>query len=170
MKDTHTFEVAGLGKAPFRFHHYERKSYQACPGAPIQPGGSCKYCGQGITDTYYIVSSDNKMFTVGSTCVNKTGDKGLYNKVQRIANRVKREQQIEREEKRIKRARFDVLEEIPIRHALSRKPHCQEWAAKKGMTMLDWSEWMFANSGHSGKMRVTRHLEKIEKELKNQST
>lgn len=73
----HVFERAGLGKAPFRFVGFYEKTYQACPGAPIQPGSTCDYCGQGIMICCEILSADGKRFKVGSDCVNKTGDRGL---------------------------------------------------------------------------------------------
>ncbi len=44
----HVFERAGLGLAPFRFVGMEEKTFQACPGAPIQAGSSCDYCGTGM--------------------------------------------------------------------------------------------------------------------------
>src|SRR3990167_5391821 len=31
---THKFERAGLGKAPYKMVAFERRTYQACPGAP----------------------------------------------------------------------------------------------------------------------------------------
>lgn len=160
---THVFEEAYLGNAPFKYDHYEHIIYQACPGAPVQPGGSCDYCGQAISDAFFIQSADGKLFKVGSSCVAKTGDRGLYNRVKREAGRIKREQQVERDKVRIANAE-ELLDEIPIRHALSRKPHEQKWAANKGLTMLDWVEWMFANAGHSGSIKTARYIEKISKE------
>lgn len=74
---THVFEAAGLGKAPFRCVGVVEVTYQACPGAPIQPGGSCDYCGTGISIHCKIKSADGKEFKVGSDCVRKTGDAGL---------------------------------------------------------------------------------------------
>lgn len=72
----HPFEAAGLGKAPFKCVGYEYRTFQACQGAPVQVGGSCRYCGQGICHTYLIKSSDGKTFPVGSNCVEKTNSKG----------------------------------------------------------------------------------------------
>jgi hypothetical protein len=75
----HAFEKAGLGRAPFRCVGFSVEKYQACPGAPIQVGGSCAYCGTGIMDTYWIRGSEPgaKTFKVGSDCVRRTGDAGL---------------------------------------------------------------------------------------------
>ena len=73
----HKFESAGLGKAPFRFIGYEHKTYQAHPSAPVQVGGSCDYCGQGISNMYHVKSADGNRFKVGSDCIAKVDDKGL---------------------------------------------------------------------------------------------
>lgn len=74
---THVFELAGLGKAPFRLIGVEYKHYQACAGAPVQPGGNCAYCGTGIIECLVIKSADDRTFIVGSDCVRKTGDAGI---------------------------------------------------------------------------------------------
>lgn len=68
----HPFERAGLGMAPFRFVGHFVSKYQACPGAPIQPGSSCDYCGTGIMDVFRIRSTDGKEFKVGCDCVRRT--------------------------------------------------------------------------------------------------
>jgi len=92
----HVFEKAGLGKAPFRCVGYERITYQACPGAPIQPGGCCDYCGTGIIDAFTIRGSDGAKFKVGCDCVMRTGDAGLIKAFKshpeyRAAQKVKRQ-------------------------------------------------------------------------------
>lgn len=73
----HCFERAGLGLAPFRCVDMITKKYQACQGAPVQPGGCCDYCGNGIMFCFVIKSRDGKTFEVGSDCVARTGDAGL---------------------------------------------------------------------------------------------
>jgi hypothetical protein len=79
----HRFEAAGLGKAPFEVESFQICKYQACQGAPIQPGASCDFCGTGIMLVYVIRSADNRRFKVGCDCVEKTGDAGLINAVRR---------------------------------------------------------------------------------------
>lgn len=50
------------------------EKYQACPGAPIQPGSSCDHCGTGIM---YVVQlrnvDDGSTMKVGTTCAEKVG-------------------------------------------------------------------------------------------------
>lgn len=75
----HCFENAKLGKAPFRVVGFEVRKYQACPGAPVQPGASCDYCGTGIMNVFHIKGAgvEDTPFKVGCDCVAKTGDGGL---------------------------------------------------------------------------------------------
>jgi hypothetical protein len=58
----HPFEAANLGRAPFSVVGYAREVYQACHGAPVQPGGMCDYCGAGLVHVYRVRSSDGKVF------------------------------------------------------------------------------------------------------------
>lgn len=66
----HTFEQAGLGKAPFRFvGMFEKRGPIPCPdgtmiGAPGQPMGTCDFCGNGIAQCCQIESADGKIFVV----------------------------------------------------------------------------------------------------------
>lgn len=73
----HVFERAGLGIAPYEFLGVQKMAYQACQGAPVQPGTSCHYCGMGIMYAYQLKSSDGKKFHVGCDCIAKSGDAGL---------------------------------------------------------------------------------------------
>lgn len=73
----HLFQRAGLGLAPFEFVGHERRAYQASPDAPVQPGGSCAYCGTGIIDCFKLRSRDGHNFIVGSDCIAKAGDDGV---------------------------------------------------------------------------------------------
>lgn len=69
----HPFTRAGFGPAPFRCTGMSVLKYQACHGAPIQPGTSCDYCGTGIMYAFWIVNADeSRRFKVGCDCVAKT--------------------------------------------------------------------------------------------------
>lgn len=97
----HTFERAGLGKAPFRCTGFQVKKFQAHPDAPVQPGASCAYCHTGIMQCFEITSRDGKKFEVGCDCVDKTGDRGLIRSYKqhpmvRAANRAKSQARDER--------------------------------------------------------------------------
>ena len=41
-----------LPAPPWRYLGMTVEKYQACPGAPIQPGASCDHCGTGIMDVH----------------------------------------------------------------------------------------------------------------------
>lgn len=73
----HLFERAGLGLPPYEFRGHERRAYQAAPDAPVQPGGSCSYCGTGIIDCFKLRSRDGHNFIVGSDCIAKAGEDGI---------------------------------------------------------------------------------------------
>jgi hypothetical protein len=111
MSTTHLFERAGLGLAPFRFVRRYSASYQACPGAHVQPGAACDYCGTGIYNVFVVQSSDGREFKVGSDCVLKTGDYGLV-QVVRNARRVQaRERRVARaQQARAERAQRAVAD------------------------------------------------------------
>ena len=61
--NVHAFDMAGLGKAPFKCVGYAKNTL----------GGVCSYCGTGLLYEYKIVSADGKSFVVGCECVKKTG-------------------------------------------------------------------------------------------------
>ena len=159
----HVFERAGLGKAPFKFTGFEHKTFQATPDAPIQVSGSCDYCATGISDMYWILSSDGKRFKVGSTCVDKTADKGLINPMKRVMNRIKRERTNERADVRIKVARELLKASETVRTALAGEHSPNAWRAEKGETRLDWALWMMANAGRKGRLTVASVVERLAK-------
>jgi hypothetical protein len=154
----HPFERAGLGKAPFRFIGSERKTFQAHPGAPIQVGGSCDYCGTGIIEHCYIRSADGKTFKVGCDCVMKTHHKGtpLYTAAEKALKAARKATKETNERARIKAAKA-ALEENP--ELLADRPHSRKWAADKGMTARDEVLWYLAHAGRQGQMMATKAIE-----------
>lgn len=78
----HPFEAAGLGRAPYRCVGMAERTYQAAPGLPVQAGGCCKYCSNGIRYAYIIRGSDGVTFDVGCDCVEKV-DAELYRQTKR---------------------------------------------------------------------------------------
>jgi len=169
----HKFEAAGLGLAPFRYvgcyedrgpHRSEINGVTVEVGAPGQPMGTCAYCGQGIALCFQIRSSDGRTFVVGSDCVEKTGDRGLQ-AVKNDARKMARAAQLGREETRIAAAQALLALDGPVARALAAKPHTHAYRASLGETQLDATRWLFECSGHSGKMRATRAVERLAKEL-----
>lgn len=112
----HPFERAGLGKAPFRCVGFYVSKFCAAPGAPVQPGSACDYCGTGIMNVFSILSADGKASKVGCDCVRKTPDKALIAEVKRFkADAAKKERiakaKAEREAYQFKRA-AEVAERV----------------------------------------------------------
>jgi len=162
MSAQHVFERAGLGRAPFRFIGCVRKvgpidlGNGMFVGAPGQPMGACKYCGQGIAECCLIEDADGKTFEVGNVCVRKTGDAGLRKAVEAHARRARAASA----DARILRA-LDALAEPEVKAALAARPHPQPWGAAKGLTLADWADWMFRNAGRTGRVKVARAIEAI---------
>lgn len=153
----HKFELAGLGRAPFRFVRVERRVYQACPDAPIQPGGSCAFCGEGLIECYVIRSSDAREFIVGCVCVYKTDDRGLIDLVKRAANKAKCEAKHARDAARIEACRR-MLDNDAVWSALEALPHPRGFA---GASLATWCTWMLRNSGARGSIEVCKVVEPI---------
>lgn len=75
----HPWERAGLGQAPYKFIGASREVYQAVPGdpnCPVQPAGSCDFCGQAIWDQCHFESADGKRFKVGCDCAGRANEGG----------------------------------------------------------------------------------------------
>lgn len=75
----HTFEISGLGKAPFKVVQPKQHAIEA--GATF----FCEHCGTVIKNRHFIKSADGKVSVVGVDCLKKTGDAGLVQGVKRLA-------------------------------------------------------------------------------------
>ena len=106
----HPFELAGLGKSPFRYSGMRENVYSAAPGHS-QAGGCCAYCYQGIRYECVIKSSDGKVFTVGMDCVNKLGrkDNKLVSEVKRAKLLIEKAKRDEAREKRREENRLKLI-------------------------------------------------------------
>lgn len=159
LPQIHRFESRGLGKAPFQIVGTERCTYQACPGAPIQPGTTCDYCGTGISEVWWVRSSDGKVFKVGCDCVFKTGDSGLKNVVEESRKKVarlKRQAKVKEEKKRVMAA-FDAWDQV--KEQFTKDPHPTPYMAEAGHTMADYLSFLLTRGGHTGRMKATRIIE-----------
>lgn len=100
----HPFELAGLGRAPFRcVGVYQIPSQALAAQNPdaynnalrMMPRGygcgTCNFCGQAIMNCYLINSADGRKFAVGCDCVEKTADGPLITKVEAERRRIERE-------------------------------------------------------------------------------
>lgn len=157
MTDTvHKFEAAGLGIAPYKLTAFKVVIFQACPGAPVQVGGSCDYCGTGIKDHFFLLSTDGRSFKVGSSCITKSGDKGLIKRAQDASRATKRKRAAQSAKERVAALRTYLSTEDGKRAAKA-VPTPLGWAED---TLFDWALWMLANSGQAGKLRAIRTINK----------
>ncbi len=159
-----------LPDGPWKFIGSESRTFQACPGAPLQVGGSCDHCGTGITDTYIFAAPTGERFKVGSTCVykmikqgktdndvpaalQKAGDaiRHARNKASRIRAKAKRVTQ--------RAAAVELLDQH--RAAADAIPHPNKWRADKGDTLADWAAWMLHNGGGPASVQVAERLQKL---------
>ncbi len=174
----HPWESCGLGKAPFRCVGSGRETYQAIPGdpnCPIQPGTSCDYCGQGISNVAYMKSADGKSFKVGFDCAEKVYS--ALNKAHALADedakaraKLRRERLEMERTKRFEKAKEKkkeleaTLETEEMRTKLSALPHPRGFKNREtgeALTLLDWATWMLENAGDKGRREVLKKLKTI---------
>lgn len=148
-KTVHKFELAGLGKAPFRFIGVEEKVYIAYSGAPAQPAGTCDYCGMGIKYVFRCESADKKVFGVGCDCIQKHGDRGLIKLISSAEKAIRDARNAKAKERKIAKlaARVEkAKEKLPtIQGKLASLPHPNQYFASQGRTLLDYVNWCFEN-------------------------
>ena len=161
---SHPWELAGLGHAPYRLLASGTCTFQACPEAPIQPGTSCDYCGQGISVVYSIRAACGSIFRVGCDCVRKAtagrdDSAEVASKVEAAAK--KHRNALARASKaRRDSANADTLATLRAANIerLSSLPHPRGF---EGKTALDWLDYMIAHCGAAGRARVVRDLQAL---------
>jgi len=80
---SHTFELSGLGKAPFTIIHPKLNAFE-------NDGVFwCEHCGTTIKNRNFVKSYDGKVSVVGIDCLEKTGDAGLIAGAKRIAKELR---------------------------------------------------------------------------------
>lgn len=153
----HRFEAAGLGPAPYRYLGCEKVAYQACQGAPIQPGGCCEYCGTGIIWRFYLRAADGREFYVGGDCILRAGDAGLQRAIAVDVRKHEREVKDAREQKVI--AAFDAHLDAHPEFWEARgagRPHPSSYYAGRGKTFADYLQFCWASSGQAGRAKLAR--------------
>ncbi len=157
----HPFEAAGLGRAPFKCTGMETRKYQACPGAPIQPGGCCDYCGTGIYDCYAIKSADGRRFIVGCDCVAKVVKACARTDFEREAaamtnaiNKIKTDAKHARDDAKIAEAKALLAANADALNGVWYSPS----PMKHARTVAEQIEWMLHNGGRALKVRGAKLL------------
>jgi hypothetical protein len=168
--EVHPFEQAGLGKYPYKYLYAKREVYVACPGAPVQPGGSCDYCSTGIYYQFWLESADGKKFKVGSECIMKanrksrTGATPEERKSEYILKKAvtdyKRNVVKDAQKERVRLALEFLDNNEDFREVLNAIPR-PGWKGEQ--SMFDYIEWMRRNSGLAGNMKITKYIEGLQK-------
>jgi len=165
----HPWEVAGLGKYPYRVLGVEvRVGPIHLPngmmvGAPGQPMGTCDYCGQGIKDCYKILSADGKRFEVGCDCVRRAyAEAGVRvpAAVEKL-EREKRQAAAKAKAKRVRERLDEILANPPA--VLVEEKVVLPWGEER--SLLDDLKRALLCCGDAGR---ARHLKRIEKVIAGQ--
>lgn len=157
--EIHAFERAGLGLAPYTFVGLEKRTYQACYGAPTQPGASCMFCATGIVYLFWLRSADGKKFFVGSDCIQKSGDAGLQRVIDPYVKAHEKEIREERENFYIGEfAKYVTETNYFATPALLNTPHPSRYYASLGRTLGDYQKFCYDHSGKSAKAKMARRI------------
>ena len=167
--ETHVFEKAGLGKAPFKYIGFSELSERRVTDAQgfthhIAAGGSCDYCGAAIHYAMWIQDANGKRFKVGCDCVEKTGAKGIKKHVaaaKKQQAKAAREKAKAKEVVRIAAAQENYKMHRNIFVSELHPKRLIDRATCRPLSLYDYFNWIFANAGHTGKLKATRQIEKM---------
>ncbi len=153
----HKFELAGLGKAPFKFVAMSVNTI-TYPDGTTKAGGTCDYCSTGISNEFHIKSADGKLSKVGCNCIEKVGDKGLL-QAYKSSPEFRRAQALKRQAKdalvtsELKKLIADNSEK------LASQPHPHGFIdreTKLPLTRLDHCKYVFGICGAAGRAQMLK--------------
>jgi len=155
----HAFEVAGLGKAPFRFVGAS-ENVITYPDGTQKAGGTCDYCGTGIRTECFIMSADGKQSKVGCNCIEKVGETGIL-KAYKSSPEYRAKQREIRDKKAT--AVFQELTALIKANAdtFRAQPHPLGFVDRKTgvpLTYLDSVNWRMDASGNAGRAKLLTAL------------
>lgn len=154
LAEVHKWEVAGLGRAPFRFIGMRENMWSPVPGVPAKPGGTCAYCSNGIRYEFIVRDAGGKQFVVGSECIRAVEAKGsrLLTDAERAFKQTKKEKAWQ-----ALKARMDAastkLDANPA--LLTDRPH----PSIEKKTLRDYVTWMLRNAGDRGRLVACKIVE-----------
>jgi hypothetical protein len=155
-KKTHVFEH--LGKPPYRYAGFAELIF-VCPGTgATKAGGSCDHCGTAICNAFYFTSDDGKTFKVGSSCVTKSGDKGL----RKFVSEEQRKAKAAKEKASLPGLREDLAKLIEEKKPeLVKLSHPYSWCRHNGLTYHDYFTDCARQAGFSKVKKLIRELNSI---------
>lgn len=165
----HPWERAGLGVAPYKLVGTANVSFRACMGAPVQPGGTCDFCGQGLRLVFSIRASCGSTFRVGCDCVRRVCSpaEGVLTQVEAserkhkrkiaAAGRARRAASVEERLKEIRAEHESELAALPHPKAAdaTSERDCAYWGSK---TALDYLDYMLRVCGAQGRKELLRRV------------
>lgn len=144
-KMIHKFEIAGLGKAPFKLvGMYSLPSSALAEQNPsaynnalsMMPKdvacGSCAYCGMSLMHNFIVKSADNRKFVVGCDCVSKIGDTQLVDAINLKKRQVRQAERLQqREAERLARLDAERLANDGLTNVEVEAAKRDAWLAKR---------------------------------------
>ena len=152
----HAFEVAGLGKAPFYLVGVSQNRI-TYPDGSSKAGGCCDYCFTGIEWECHIQSSDGKRSKVGSTCIEKVGDRGLFQAYKSSPEFRAHQRKLRAQKKQEQHARMHAECSAMIER-FSEKLKSLDHPAIPGKTGLDYVNYLRDNCGSNGLSAAIRFI------------
>lgn len=156
MKTCHVFEH--LGKPPYKFIGFDELVWVNPVTGACKAGGSCDHCGTGIRNAFFFESADGRRFKVGSSCVTKSGDRGMRKFVAEETRKAK----LAKEQAALPELREKVralVEELQPK--TSKLGHPNYYFSSQGKTLHDYFQFVSKHLSFSKAKRLLRELTKI---------
>jgi hypothetical protein len=157
----HPFELAGLGKAPFRYVGMEEKVHNNGDGT-TKAGSCCDYCCASIRYVFWVVSADGRRFKTGCDCIHKVNDARLIKVIAKDEAKLAKAKRDAKRAKDVARVAAAKARLPQVADALAARPHPRGFVNRETgapMTLLDWATWMLDNAGVTGGLTVAKIIE-----------
>lgn len=142
MKTTHVFEH--LGKPPYKYDGFAELVFVNPVTGSCKAGGACDHCGTAIRNAFYFTSSDGKRFKLGSSCVTKSGDRGM----RKFVSEETRKAKAAKEKAALPGIRAEVAQLVEEKKVeLQKLGHPNYYFCSQGKTLYDY--FVFSQRGAS---------------------
>lgn len=162
-----THPLAHLGPAPYTLLGFETAADRGAVEAAKKSaggayttnlcGGTCDLCGTAIFNVAHIRCGNGARIKLGCDCVEKVfAPRGkIVTAAKRFVAQRRTAQRHATEACRISAAEVALAADAAL---LTDKPHPHAGRASNGDTLRSWADWMLANSGNAGKIKVAKAL------------
>lgn len=156
MKTTHVFEH--LGKPPYRYDGFDELVWVNPVTGACKAGGACDHCGTAIRNAFYFTSSDGKRFKVGSSCVTKSGDKGM----RKFVSEETRKAKAAKEKAELPGLREEVAKLIEEKKTeLEKLGHPHYYLSSQGRTLYDYFVFCVKGASYNKAKSLLRQLKNV---------